>query len=51
MILAAALFLILSYGVIDGAVYLCRHEAARRRAARYVFPPTRVIETVDEIPF
>lgn len=49
--LCALIFLLALYGVIGGAVYLCRHEAARRRAERYVFPPTRVIETVDEIPF
>ncbi len=38
-------------GLAEGVVYCVRFECARWRAARYVWPPMRTIEVVDEIPF
>jgi len=36
--ISAFLFMTAMVGVIDGAVYLVRHERARRRAAKIVLP-------------
>lgn len=49
--IATAIFMIALWGVIDGAIWLVRHERARRRAARFQWPPQRTIEISDEIPF
>ena len=37
--------------LIADAAYMLRHEAAKRRARNEVFPPLRVLEVQDEIPF
>ena len=37
--------------VAQGIAYMLRHEAAKRRARNEVFPPLRVLEVQDEIPF
>lgn len=45
----AFLFVVAMVGLIDGAAHLVRHERARRRAAKIVFPPLHTIETVDTL--
>lgn len=35
----------------EGLRFLVKHEAARRRAKNYVWPPMTVIEVSDELPF
>ena len=35
----------------EGLRFLCKHEAARRRAKNESWPPMAVLEIRDEIPF
>lgn len=49
--IATAIFMIALWGVIDGTIWLVRHERARRRANRFQWPPMKTIEVSDEIPF
>jgi hypothetical protein len=37
--------------IAQGVAYVLKHEAARRRAKRMVWPPIRVLEVQDDIPF
>lgn len=49
--IVTAIFLIALWGIIDGIIWLVRHECARRRAARFQWPPMKTIAVSDEIPF
>lgn len=51
MTILAAAFTVLAWQLGSGIRYTIRHELARRRAAKFVFPPLRTIAVSDDIPW